>query len=302
MPTTPTSHHHERDTRLCEDLGESLVRSVYPSSGGLPHADTHILLLQLAARPSSSTNRGPAQLGRGWGTARQPDCSGFSGGRTTGPRLSPAWTSPSSMRRSRQTSTLRTRSTVSPTGCPSVTSGKVDARLQWRRQFACARANQHSERFAWVPLRAPLGRMDADGHGGVSCLTLGGEPVTTLRPLLIAALAHGTAYGTLVGEAVPSVTQHFGFRPDRDRRAHGAPAGTVRLPTARIRHDHATRGDRPKTASTRTRSLGLSDRLLRNSNSRKGATHEVVARGAAARLSVGRAADGHRRRRERQRN
>jgi len=35
-------------------------------------------------------------------------------------------------------------------------------------------------------------------------------PVTTLRPLLIAALAHGTAYGTLVGEAVPFMTQHFG--------------------------------------------------------------------------------------------
>jgi hypothetical protein len=35
-------------------------------------------------------------------------------------------------------------------------------------------------------------------------------PVTTLRPLLIAALAHGTAHGTLVGEVVPFMTQHFG--------------------------------------------------------------------------------------------
>ena len=35
-------------------------------------------------------------------------------------------------------------------------------------------------------------------------------PVTTLRPLLLAALAHGTAHGTLVGEAVPFMTQHFG--------------------------------------------------------------------------------------------
>ena len=35
-------------------------------------------------------------------------------------------------------------------------------------------------------------------------------PVTTLLPLLIAALAHGTAHGTLVGEAVPFMTQHFG--------------------------------------------------------------------------------------------
>ncbi len=33
--------------------------------------------------------------------------------------------------------------------------------------------------------------------------------VTTLRPLLIAALAHGTAHGNLVGEAVPFMTQHF---------------------------------------------------------------------------------------------
>ena len=35
-------------------------------------------------------------------------------------------------------------------------------------------------------------------------------PVTTLRPLLVAALAHGTAYGTLVGEVVPFMTQNFG--------------------------------------------------------------------------------------------
>ena len=35
-------------------------------------------------------------------------------------------------------------------------------------------------------------------------------PVTTLRPLLMAALAHGTAHGTLVGDAVPFMTQHFG--------------------------------------------------------------------------------------------
>ena len=35
-------------------------------------------------------------------------------------------------------------------------------------------------------------------------------PVTTLRPLLIAAIAHGTARGTLVGDAAPFMTQHFG--------------------------------------------------------------------------------------------
>ena len=35
-------------------------------------------------------------------------------------------------------------------------------------------------------------------------------PVTTLRPLLLAALAQGSAHGTLVGEAVPFMTQHFG--------------------------------------------------------------------------------------------
>jgi hypothetical protein len=35
-------------------------------------------------------------------------------------------------------------------------------------------------------------------------------PVATLRPLLLAALAHGTAHGTLVGEAAPFMTQHFG--------------------------------------------------------------------------------------------
>jgi hypothetical protein len=35
-------------------------------------------------------------------------------------------------------------------------------------------------------------------------------PVTTLRPLLLAALAQGSAHGTLVGEVVPFMTQHFG--------------------------------------------------------------------------------------------
>lgn len=35
-------------------------------------------------------------------------------------------------------------------------------------------------------------------------------PVTTLRPLLLAALAHGSAHGTLVGDAMPFMTQHFG--------------------------------------------------------------------------------------------
>jgi hypothetical protein len=34
--------------------------------------------------------------------------------------------------------------------------------------------------------------------------------VTTLRPLLLDALTHGAAHGTLVGEAVPFMTQHFG--------------------------------------------------------------------------------------------
>jgi hypothetical protein len=47
---------------------------------------------------------------------------------------------------------------------------------------------------------------------GVAWATAPSEriPVTTLRPLLIAALAHGTAHGTLVGEVVPFMTQHFG--------------------------------------------------------------------------------------------
>lgn len=35
-------------------------------------------------------------------------------------------------------------------------------------------------------------------------------PVTSLRPLLLAALAHGTAHGTLVGDAVPFMREHFG--------------------------------------------------------------------------------------------
>lgn len=35
-------------------------------------------------------------------------------------------------------------------------------------------------------------------------------PVTTLRPLLLAALAQGTAHGVLVGDAVPFMMQHFG--------------------------------------------------------------------------------------------
>jgi hypothetical protein len=35
-------------------------------------------------------------------------------------------------------------------------------------------------------------------------------PVATLRPLLLAALAHGAAQGTLVGAALPFMTQHFG--------------------------------------------------------------------------------------------
>jgi hypothetical protein len=34
--------------------------------------------------------------------------------------------------------------------------------------------------------------------------------VTTLRPLLLTALAHGYAHGTLVGEAVPFMAQHLG--------------------------------------------------------------------------------------------
>ena len=34
--------------------------------------------------------------------------------------------------------------------------------------------------------------------------------VTTLRPLLLDALTHGAAHGTLVGEAVPFMMQHFG--------------------------------------------------------------------------------------------
>jgi hypothetical protein len=34
--------------------------------------------------------------------------------------------------------------------------------------------------------------------------------VTTLRPLLLDALTHGAAHGTLVREAAPFMTQHFG--------------------------------------------------------------------------------------------
>ena len=66
------------------------------------------------------------------------------------------------------------------------------------------------ERFAWVPHALLLA-----GWTLTATLVWAGAPaeripVTTLRPLLLAAIAHGTAHGTLVGEAVPFTTQHFG--------------------------------------------------------------------------------------------
>ena len=77
--------------------------------------------------------------------------------------------------------------------------------LAQRRPTGSAR-----ERFAWGP-RALLVAGWALTAAVVSVAAPSERvPGTTLRPLLLAALAHGTARGTLVGEVAPFMTQHFG--------------------------------------------------------------------------------------------
>ena len=66
------------------------------------------------------------------------------------------------------------------------------------------------ERFAWVPRALLLAGWTLTATLVWAAAPSERVPVTTLRPLLIAALAHGTAQGTLVGEVVPFMTQHFG--------------------------------------------------------------------------------------------
>ena len=66
------------------------------------------------------------------------------------------------------------------------------------------------ERLVWVPRTLLLAGWTLTATLVWAAAPSERVPVTTLRPLLIAALAHGTAYGTLVGEVVPFMTQHFG--------------------------------------------------------------------------------------------
>ena len=108
------------------------------------------------------------------------------------------------------------------------------------------------------PARASRRGVDADGRAGVGRRAPERVSVTTLRPLLLAALAHGAAHGTLVGEAVPFMTQHFGSAAPIEidvRTLHQLPQPGC--PTARS-HDHPTRGDRPQDrARRRTRSSSI---------------------------------------------
>jgi hypothetical protein len=82
--------------------------------------------------------------------------------------------------------------------------GKARA-LPQRRTVGGAR-----ERFAWVPRALFVAAWTLTATLAWAGAPSERVPVTTLRPLLITALAHGTAHGTLVGEAVPFMTQHFG--------------------------------------------------------------------------------------------
>ena len=81
--------------------------------------------------------------------------------------------------------------------------GNVHPHVQ-RRPADAAR-----QRFVSVPL-AFLALACAMATVAWAAASTERAPVTTLRPLLLAALAHGTAHGILVGEAVPFMTQHFG--------------------------------------------------------------------------------------------
>ena len=82
--------------------------------------------------------------------------------------------------------------------------GNARAFPQWR-PTAGAR-----ERFAWFPRALLLAGWTLTATPVWAAAPSERVPVTTLRPLLLAALAHGTAHGTLVGEVVPFMTQHFG--------------------------------------------------------------------------------------------
>jgi len=66
------------------------------------------------------------------------------------------------------------------------------------------------KRFASVPRVLLLAGLTLAAAVALAAAPSERVPVTTLRPLLLAALAHGTAHGTLVGEVVPFMTQHFG--------------------------------------------------------------------------------------------
>ena len=74
-----------------------------------------------------------------------------------------------------------------------------------RRPAAGAR-----ERFAWGPRTLLVAGWTLMATLVWAAAPSERVPVTTLRPLLIAAIAHGTARGTLVGDAAPFMTQHFG--------------------------------------------------------------------------------------------
>ena len=66
------------------------------------------------------------------------------------------------------------------------------------------------ERFASVPRALFVAAWTLTATSVWAAASSERVPVTTLRPLLVAAVAHGTAHGTLVGEVLPFMTRHFG--------------------------------------------------------------------------------------------
>lgn len=72
-------------------------------------------------------------------------------------------------------------------------------------------------------------------------------PVTSLRPLLLAALEHGSAHGTLAGEAASFLTQHFASTAPIEidvRTLHRLPqSGCQRLEVTTAQRGVIDRGD-----------------------------------------------------------
>ena len=66
----------KRDANLCQDLGEYCSRRLPIIHTCMEQTHTFCCFNSRLARLINEQGR--AQLGRGWGTAQQPDCSGFS--------------------------------------------------------------------------------------------------------------------------------------------------------------------------------------------------------------------------------